>query len=130
MVSLLLHRNRFTPDGTFGILSLKNRPLCVTCENPWKDNLPRESCIPPGTYQCKAFNGVRYKNVWEVTNVPGRSAILFHHGNTIRDTEGCILVGRGFSTLNGLPSITESVTTLNMLRTVLPPEFTLPEPPS
>ena len=31
---------------------------------------------------------------FEVTNVPGRSRILFHVGNTAKDVQGCIALGR------------------------------------
>lgn len=40
--------------------------------------------------------------------VPGRSHILFHAGNTAEDTEGCILLGRGFGRVQGKPAITQS----------------------
>jgi hypothetical protein len=30
---------------------------------------------------------------FEVVDVPGRSHVLFHAGNTAGDTEGCILLG-------------------------------------
>jgi hypothetical protein len=55
--------------------------------------------IPAGEYHCGlhgwANEPVKIKKVWEVLNVPGRSAILFHAGNTDEDTRGCILVGFG-----------------------------------
>lgn len=55
--------------------------------------------IPAGEYQCGLHGWgsepVKIKRVWEVLNVPGRSAILFHAGNTDEDTRGCILVGMG-----------------------------------
>lgn len=125
MTAYTLHRGHSSSEGTFGILYRDSRPLCVTCEDPWLDNAVGKSCIPSGRYRVKAFSGIRYQNVWEITGVPGRSAILIHHGNTINDTRGCVLVGRGFATLNGLPSITDSVATLTMLRRELPKEFWL-----
>lgn len=55
--------------------------------------------IPAGTYKCIPHGWgnepVHIRQVWEVTNVPGRTAILVHAGVTDRDTLGCILVGLG-----------------------------------
>lgn len=125
MITLHLHRVCSSPKGTFGVLVLNDIPLCVTCEDPWNDNKRNISCIPKGTYLCRDFSGTKYRNVWEVTGVPGRSAILIHQGNTISHTEGCILVGRGFNNVGDVPMVTDSRLTLDMLRTVLPDEFYL-----
>jgi hypothetical protein len=122
---LKLQRVAQSDKGTFGVLVWDNVPLCVTLEDPWNNNFPNVSCIPAKTYEVKPWNGNKYKNVWEVTKVPGRSAILIHQGNSIKDTEGCILVGESFSTLGGMPSITRSLVTLDRLRAILPKEFTL-----
>lgn len=112
-------------NGTFGVLSINNEPICVTCEDPWKDNSPNISCIPIGNYQCVKFSGTKYKDVWEVTNVPGRSAILIHNGNTIKDTQGCILVGLLFTKIKGTPAVGNSLLALDKLRYLLPDKFTL-----
>jgi hypothetical protein len=69
-----------------------------TLEDPWLDNHPRTSCIPANDYKCaphgwEADTSFKFKRVWEVLDVPRRSAILFHAGNTHQDTHGCILVG-------------------------------------
>lgn len=111
--------------GTFGILSDGGTPLANTCEDPWKDNAANISCIPKGVYTCCKYSGTKYKDVWAVTDVPGRSAILIHQGNTIKDTEGCILVGNGFGSVDGLPAVINSVATLEMLKKKLPDEFIL-----
>lgn len=122
---ITLHRLRSSDQGTFGVLIKDGHPLCVTCEDPWNDNERNNSCVPTGVYQCHKHTGTRFSNVWELQNVPGRSAILIHSGNNINDTHGCILVGNGFSKLDGLPSITDSLATLNKLRSTLPDNFTL-----
>ena len=124
-IQLTLTRDVTSPLGTFGILSAGGVPICNTCELQWDDNQPDTSCIPPGVYQCIRHNGARFENVWEITGVPGRSAILLHTGNTIKDTDGCILVGNGFSKINDMPALTDSVLTLNHLRSILPDSFTL-----
>lgn len=54
--------------------------------------------IPAGTYICRLLDHPKHGMCWEVTNVPGRTGILFHIGNDASDSEGCILVGFGFST--------------------------------
>lgn len=68
-----------------------------TLEDLWKGNQRRVSCIPQGEYQAGPHSGPRFKDVWELKAVQGRSAILIHAGNTEDDTEGCILVGTGVS---------------------------------
>jgi hypothetical protein len=125
MTSLSLRRVASGMRGTFGVLLMDGDPICVTCEDPWNDNASGDSCIPPGTYRCVPHNGPRFSNVWEVTGVSGRSAILIHNGNSIADTHGCILCGDGFGNLGGLPAVLNSVATLNKLRKLLPPEFDL-----
>lgn len=126
MTHIYLHRFKQDDQGTFGIMTLQGKvPLCLTCEDPWNDNKKNISCIPEGVYQCRPHSGAKYKNVWWVENVPMRSAILIHQGNTIKNTEGCILVGNRLGTVGGRPAVLNSVTTLNMLRNTLPDNFTL-----
>ena len=77
-------------------------------ENPWKDNTPMISCIPAGRYTClkrkpnredlrklcaKANDGDEH--TFEIMDVPNRSGILFHPGNSENDTHGCPLPGTG-----------------------------------
>ncbi len=122
---ITLHRVASTDKGTFGVLVRDGIPLCVTCEDPDNNNAKNISCIPKGIYRCKPFSGTRFKNVWEITKVPNRTTVLIHEGNTINNTEGCILVGEGFTTMKGLPAVFNSVATLNRLRRTLPSEFEL-----
>jgi len=55
--------------------------------------------IPSGSYKCIPHGWqaepVHILRVWEITNVPERTGILFHAGNTDKDTLGCVLVGNG-----------------------------------
>lgn len=107
--------------GTFGVLLKDGMPLCVTLEDLWKLNQPNISCIPPGTYQCNKFNGVKFKDVWILKNIPDRSYILIHSGNTSDDTHGCILVGDSYSD-NGIGG---SKSALKKLQRTLPDIFNL-----
>lgn len=120
-----LIRSILSDKGCFGILAVDKIPLCVTCEDPWNENKPKISCIPAGIYRCMKHNGPKYKDVWEITNVPKRTSILIHAGNSIADTQGCVLVGKGFALFNGMPAITESRQTIEYLRRVLPDIFTI-----
>lgn len=88
-------------DGTFGVLRIDGRVHCVTLEPPDEDNRQNVSCIPEGRYLCRRVHSRRYGNTFEVADVPGRSHILFHPGNVVGDTRGCVLVGRQFGLLRG-----------------------------
>ena len=99
--------------------------LCYTIELPWRDNHPRVSCIPVGTYIFDAYESPKHGQVWMARNVPGRSAIEVHNANLARQLEGCIGVGATIGTLDGEPAVLHSVDTLEMLRLKLPSSFQL-----
>ncbi len=80
-----------TDDVTIGKLYHDEELICHTIERSWVSNAVNESCIPAGEYLVKMTNSPKYGPSYEVKNVPGRSHILFHKGNTAEDTRGCIL---------------------------------------
>ncbi len=120
-----LQRVASSDKGTFGVLCLGAIPICVTCEDPWNDNQTSISCIPKGVYQCDKYSSEKFKDVWELKDVPNRSSILIHNGNSIADTHGCILVGKAFGTLSGMPAVVQSRDALDMLRAEFPDSFVL-----
>ena len=96
-INLLIIRDTFTEDSTVGELFLNGERMCDTLENPYINNERNISCIPEGEYK------VRLRTAREsatrdylhllVKDVPNRDWILFHRGNSAKDTSGCILVG-------------------------------------
>lgn len=125
-----LTREKSGPDGTFGTLFIQGKPICRTLEDPWNNNQHRNSCISKGNYTCIPHgwdidSSAKKRHVWEVTGVPGRTAVLIHAGNTINDTLGCILVGVSEGDIGGQHGIVDSQAALNLLRTKLPTTFTL-----
>ena len=98
-INLLLLRDTFTDNSISGELFLNDEFMCDTLENPYLNNVRNISCIPEGQYS------VRLRTAREsatrdylhllVQDVPNRDYILFHIGNSARDTSGCILVGIG-----------------------------------
>jgi hypothetical protein len=116
-----LHRIKQDQFGTHGQLYLGDTFLCYTEELPWDDNEPDHSCIPAGTYNCTPHNSYDHPGTWQVNNVPNRTNVLIHTGNTEADTLGCILVGMILST----QGVYNSVAALAHLHETLPDTFTL-----
>lgn len=79
--------------GTFGVLKINKQIFCVTLEPSDLENLKAQSSIPAQQYMCRRRSTPTYPNTFEVLAVPGRTNILFHAGNLIGDTAGCILLG-------------------------------------
>ena len=98
-VNLLLLRDTFTDESTIGELFVDGERFCDTLELPYRDNLRSISCIPVGQYKVRMRypreSATRYYLHLLVEDVKDRSYILFHRGNTAKDTKGCILVGQG-----------------------------------
>lgn len=93
----------------------------LTLEKSWDENKQQRSCIPFGFYDVRPFSGVTFKDVFEIVNVPNRSAILIHAGNYHTHTKGCVLVGLSYVDLNndGLLDVGQSQTALSLLRDYL-----------
>jgi hypothetical protein len=98
-INLLIIRDTFTDESTIGELFVNGERFCDTLELPYRDNQRSISCIPTGEYRVR----LRYARESATRNylhllvqdVKDRSYILFHRGNTAKDTRGCILVGQG-----------------------------------
>lgn len=125
-----LKRHTYGPGGTFGELLDKGKRLCMTCEDPDNHNKQGESCIPKGVYRVvrhgwEANTKVKFKRVWHILDVPGRSAILIHSGNTIDDTHGCVLVGTAYGQIGNKAGVVGSRDAIERLRKILPETFML-----
>lgn len=106
--------------GTLGILKINKAPFCATLEPSDRLNEIGESSIPTGQYDCVPYSSNKFRNVYEVTKVPGRTNILFHPGNTEKDTAGCILLGSHFNKLaSEIRAVKNSGDTFKQFRDVL-----------
>ena len=98
-INLLLIRDTFSDNSTIGELFINGERFCDTLENPWINNKKNVSCIPRGEYKVRLRlareSATRDYLHLLVEDVENRSYILFHIGNTPKDTSGCILVGLG-----------------------------------
>lgn len=94
--------------ATLGVLCVDDMPEFVTLEEAWRDNERKISCIPIGRYKIKPRNSPSRGRVYEVMDVPERSHILIHAGNTHKDTEGCILLGMQFGKIDSESAILAS----------------------
>ena len=99
MKELTLKRISSDSDGTYGVILDGTKPFVVTLERPWMNNEKKLSCVPPGSYLCRRRQSPKFGVTFEVEGVPNRSHILFHKGNKVEDTEGCILVAEEFGHL-------------------------------
>lgn len=110
-----LKRISTTTHGTFGVLLDGKTQFALTVEPPWKDNLPFVSCVPAGRYICKRIKSPQWGNTFTLMAVLNRRYIRFHwgnyggpHGKETGDTEGCIVVGEEFGSLDGVPALLSS----------------------
>ena len=85
--------------GTFGALKTNKEVFGVTLEPPDLENKPHVSSIPAQQYLCKRIMSPKYGECFEIQNVPGRSHVLFHPGNIVEHTEGCIIIAEHFGKL-------------------------------
>ena len=108
MIVLDLIRVGSSERGTFGVIRHGQIPFVLTLERPRAENAADVSCIPVGRYRCRRIRSPKFGLTYEVCEVPGRTQVLFHAGNTLEDTHGCILVGEEFSGTWDAPMLVSS----------------------
>ena len=76
-----------------------------------------DTAIQAGTYEIKPSTYHGESGYYEVMNVPGRSGIIIHAGNTGEDTEGCLLPGESgsYNPATNEYTVSNSRKTLNSL---------------
>ena len=102
MKKLTLKRIAKKADYTIGRLEDENGvKICDTLEPKYRDykggelKVPRKSAVPEGTYPVVITKSKKFgKYLPLLVGVPGFEGIRIHSGNTVNDTEGCILVGQ------------------------------------
>lgn len=99
--SLLLKRVDHRSWGVYGVLIGPKGPFIVTLERPAIDGFGRMSHIKAGVYVAKRVKSPTFGDTYEITGVAGRSAILFHPGNWVDDSRGCVLTGTTFDPVGG-----------------------------
>ena len=110
-------------QGTYGVLTIEGKFFCITLEPENLNNLPDLSCIPAGTYHCIGKLSEKFGLCFEVLGVPNRTGILFHYGNVLADTHGCILLGVEYNPLNR--KILKSLNAWGYFKTIVGEDFTL-----
>lgn len=101
-MKLTLKRIAKRADYTIGRLEDENGvKICDTLEPIYRDykggelKVPRKSAVPEGTYQVVVTKSKKFgKYLPLLVGVPGFEGVRIHSGNTVNDTEGCILVGQ------------------------------------
>lgn len=101
-MKLLLKREPH-PEYTVGKLYIDGVYECFTLEDPVRETkILGKTAIPYGTYNVIINQSVRFKRKLPLLlNVKDFVGIRIHPGNSVDDTEGCILVGTS-RTKNGL----------------------------
>jgi hypothetical protein len=126
-MDLTLQRDPSVDGTTSGKLFLGGTFLCFTLEPEIRTG-PKvldETAIPPGRYKILIYPSPKFhRMVPKLENVPGVENVEIHMGNSVADTEACILVGlakRG-------PTIESSRAALDQLMAKLAPAQANGEP--
>ena len=87
-INILIIREVFTDKSVIGSLSINGEVFCDTLELPFLDNQKSISCIPAGSYDVRLRlareSATRDYLHLLVQDVPDRSYILFHIGNSAK----------------------------------------------
>jgi hypothetical protein len=95
--------------GTFGTIIINSRVFSVCLEPADLENRRNVSSIPAQQYLCRRYSSEKYPDTFQIMNVPDRSKVLIHSGNTIHHTEGCILLAQHVGKLNAGGAIARGV---------------------
>lgn len=109
-IGATLRRLEQNEVGTYGVLEVNGAEVAKTLELPWRDNHPQTSCVPAGTYDVVLDYSPHFnRDLWELTEVPGRSECKFHPANVPDELRGCIALGSDYGDFNGVKGVVHSV---------------------
>lgn len=120
---IIIQRDKPLKNVVFGKLYiswLKSQPDIYT--------IVPHPAIPAGVYPLLGHNTEKFKDVWQIANVPGHTGILIHVGNYASDvtvdgilheadSTGCILPGFGIN--EDIPMVLKSADCIKYLRTTI-----------
>lgn len=96
-LQIVVARTAFTETSTRGHLFVDDERWGYTLEDrlrPFGQKVFGETCIPAGQYAVRLEKSLRFGKILpRILDVPFFDGVLFHGGNKVADTEGCILVG-------------------------------------
>jgi len=89
-------RREFTAKSTIGEMQVDGAFECYTLEDVVRPvKIKGITAIPAGSYEVVVSFSERFQRPLPLLlHVPNFDGVRIHPGNTDRDTEGCILVGR------------------------------------
>jgi Family of unknown function (DUF5675) len=95
-MELILKRLHKTANSTTGELAVNGKFECYTLEDIEREvKIKSKTAIPIGRYEVVITFSNRFKKPLPLLlKVPNFEGIRIHTGNTAKDTEGCILVGK------------------------------------
>jgi hypothetical protein len=105
MALIKVERYIHKPDCEISNVYVRGELFCHAIEDAQRPvKIAKQTSIPAGTYDL----GIRFSPhfspilghdmIW-VKDVPGFEFILIHHGNTVLDTDGCLILGKTIGTL-------------------------------
>lgn len=98
-MKITLKRYEFKDTYTVGHLYIDDVYFCYTLEDKVREGekVNGQTAIPVGTYNVIIDVSTRFgKQLPHVLNVPNFTGVRIHTGNTSKDTEGCILLGKTY----------------------------------
>lgn len=102
------------PDCEIGRVSIQDEYFCFCIEDAYRTTkIPGQTCIPYGIYPLGTRYSPRFSKTYNhdmiwVQNVPDFQYILIHWGNTVSDTEGCLIIGDKIGILNQKDAVLNS----------------------
>ena len=116
-MEITIKRIYFNEQSTIGALQVNGEYLMDTLEPKainWQveKKVMGETAIPEGRYRLRMRHSAHYRcDMPFLEDVPYFTGIMIHTGNTVKDTRGCILVGKNLTpnlTTNLTPNLTPS----------------------
>lgn len=94
-MNILVNRKYPFIKGVLGELFLDGEFECFTLEDCERmEKISGQTAIPRGIYRMVIDYSQRFKRLMpHILDVPNFTGVRIHSGNTVEDTEGCILVG-------------------------------------